>query len=80
MFVQADPEVAFKLNPSNRNPKASEFVPDRIADVDIVSWLKHSHERNDHIVDAFKLPSVQLTYYDSDPLGYWPFIRAFQSI
>ena len=70
VFVQADPEVAFKLNPSNLNPTASEFVPDQAADVDIVSWLKQSHERNEQIVDALKLPSVQLTYFDGDPLGY----------
>ena len=71
---QSDPEITFK---SNLNPAVKEFVPDSPADV--ASWLKQGQMQNAQLIEAIRLPTAQLSYFNGDPLNYWPFIRAFEN-
>jgi len=69
-----DPEITFK---SNLNPAVKEFVPDSTADV--VSWIKQGQMQNAQLIEAIRLPTAQLAFFNGDPLSYWPFIRAFEN-
>jgi len=49
-----------------------QFVPDSVTDV--ASWLKQGQMQNAQLIEAIRLPTAQLSYFNGDPLNYWPFI------
>ena len=66
------------------NPKAPEYLPQshtvpQVIDDTLRQLTEQGQQQQRQLLDAFRLPTVQIPNFDGNPLQYYSFIRLFEA-